>query len=376
MNLQTDFLNLKLKNPIIIASSPLSESVENIVKCYLSGASGIIVKSCSSFDSKSKGFRRCYFDNKGFWAASTFDREILEIKSAHKLLTESVKNVDIPIFASVTEPTLDFNTWFNTCKIVSDSGIKGIQLDFFYLENLIAQNDFNEKFIDLINNLTENIDLPLFPKLNINLPSKYIANLLHKTKIKSVSLLDSISIPPPIDISNNGKQKLLNVQKPHNISCFGNWQYSLTKKYTYEFVNENFETCSGGGIVEWTEIIELLMLGASAIQIASDFLINGLSRIKYHVDNIEKYLSENNFNNIQKIRGLALKDFGKQGEIVFHANKVKHNQLKCKKCKKCVEQTFCNNFKFVDNELIINEDNCEGCNFCISICKNSALYFE
>ena len=94
--------------------------------------------------------------------APPFDREILDIKSSYKLLTESVKNVDIPIFASVTEPSLDFNTWFDTCKIISDSGIKGIQLDFFYLENLIAQKDFNEKFIDLLNNLTENINLPLF----------------------------------------------------------------------------------------------------------------------------------------------------------------------------------------------------------------------
>ena len=376
MDLQCDFLNQSLKNPIIIASSPLSESVKNIDKCYQAGASGIIAKSCSSFNSGTKGFRRCYVDNKGFWATSTFDREIHDIKISYKLLSESVRRVEIPIFASVTEPTLDFNTWFNSCKIISESGVNGIQLDFFYLENLITQSDFSKKFVDLLNNLSENICLPIFPKLNINLPSKYIAHLLKKTKIKSVSLLDSISIPPPFDINNQGKQKIQNVQKPYNMSLFGNWQYPLTKKYTYEFINEGFETCSGGGIVEWTEIIELIMLGASVVQIASDLLINGLSRINRNIENIEKYLKDNNFNNIQEIKKLAIDNFGKQGEIQFLDNKVKYNPILCKKCKKCIEQTFCNNINIIDNEIIINNLYCEGCSFCISICKNNALYYD
>ena len=44
-SLQTRYMKLNLKNPIIVASSGLTNSVEKIVVCEESGAGAVVIKS-------------------------------------------------------------------------------------------------------------------------------------------------------------------------------------------------------------------------------------------------------------------------------------------------------------------------------------------
>ena len=44
-NLETRYMNLNLKNPIIVASSGLTNSVEKIVACEEAGAGAVVIKS-------------------------------------------------------------------------------------------------------------------------------------------------------------------------------------------------------------------------------------------------------------------------------------------------------------------------------------------
>ncbi len=45
MDLSCNYVGLKLKNPIIVASSGLTENVKNMKKCEENGAGAVVVKS-------------------------------------------------------------------------------------------------------------------------------------------------------------------------------------------------------------------------------------------------------------------------------------------------------------------------------------------
>ena len=45
MNLSTEYMGLKLKNPIIVSSSKLTEEIKSIRKCADVGAGAIVLKS-------------------------------------------------------------------------------------------------------------------------------------------------------------------------------------------------------------------------------------------------------------------------------------------------------------------------------------------
>lgn len=376
MNLKTSFLDVELQNPIVIASSPLSENIDNIKKCCDYGAGAIIMKSCTSFNSVGKGYRRCCIDEKGFWASSTFDREIIKLKVSTEMIYETMKYSSIPIFASLTEPTLDPTPWIESSKILSENGISGIQLDFFYLEDIIIDHDFSVKFVTLLNTLKNEIDVPVFPKLNINLPTKFIVSLLKQANIKGVSILDSIRLPPPFDIFQMGKGKLKNVTKPFSSSLFGHWQYPLTLKYTHELVTQNISTCSGGGVISWENVVELLMLGASSVQICTDILINGFDRISTLKEEINSFLGSRGIENLSEIQGIALTSFGNVKERQFFKNIVHYDISSCTRCDKCLKQTFCNAIHESNGNILIDEVLCEGCSFCVNLCESNALFFK
>jgi dihydroorotate dehydrogenase len=61
IDVSTTFAYVKIKNPIIIASSPLSESIDAIMRCEMNGAGAAIVKSCSSTRTGETGYRRCLY---------------------------------------------------------------------------------------------------------------------------------------------------------------------------------------------------------------------------------------------------------------------------------------------------------------------------
>jgi len=44
-NLETKYMGLKLKNPIVVASSGLSNSIEKIVSLEKAGAGAVVLKS-------------------------------------------------------------------------------------------------------------------------------------------------------------------------------------------------------------------------------------------------------------------------------------------------------------------------------------------
>ncbi|MCR5731781.1 MAG: dihydroorotate oxidase, partial [Sphaerochaetaceae bacterium] len=44
-DLKTTYMGLTLKNPIVVASGPLTASIENLVKCEKAGAGAVVLKS-------------------------------------------------------------------------------------------------------------------------------------------------------------------------------------------------------------------------------------------------------------------------------------------------------------------------------------------
>jgi dihydroorotate dehydrogenase/NAD-dependent dihydropyrimidine dehydrogenase PreA subunit len=374
LDLSTTFVGVKIKNPIIIASSPLTENIEAIIRCEKNGAGSVIIKSCSSTRLGESGSRRCFIDNKGWWAASTFNREIQDVHETVVYLRQAVRECSIPIFASVSELTLDPTKWLNTCKIVQQTGIAGIQLDLFYFENVLSEQGFTDKFARLLSCLKDSLTVPIFPKLNVNLPTLLMSDIFKKSGINDVSLLDSVSLPAPISVNKNGLPMLRFATNINRASLFGAWQFPLTLKYLYDLILAGFSVCAGGGIQSSSDIVELILLGANAIQIATSIILKGYSVISEYVVGIEKYMMQNGLKNISDFKGTALPHLN--GKASYNKAKVRFKKHLCSKCNKCVSQGFCRAILRESGETIIDDNICEGCSLCVDLCPSNALYLE
>ena len=372
-------MGYNLKNPLIIASSPLTETLEGIIECFNNGASAVVTKSISRIaDAKQIGARRACLDEMGFWATSTFYRETLNLERGCDLISCASAKIDIPIIASVTGLNFNLNQWSRSCEEVTTAGASMIQLDLFYLPQPITQKENLEKMEVLITELSKTSKIPIIPKLNIEIPAYLVQKLFKKTNIECISFLDSIRVSSPTKtdlLPKFGMVKNLGMS-----SLFGPWQLPLT--YHYAIIlrkTTNYQMIGGGGISKSFDILNLLMLGVNATQIASSVILNGYGYISKLILDLEKNLKEVGVNSVNDILNRVANTQSidtEQSQTLFIDSFAMINQEKCIKCKKCLDLSFCHAILEKDGKISINNEYCDGCGLCVSICSENAIYLK
>ena len=264
-----DFMGKKLSNPIIASSCIATETISGIRKLIANGVQGIILKSCADYERSGTSDKRQFaVDRNGFvYASSPFEKEILTFEECLDMLSKLRKKTDILLIPSFTASCLDPDAWLEPCKKLVRNGADGIQLDFFYMGNLIGTDHFRQRLFVLLRELIKALPVPVMPKLNINLPKDFIMPALVRAGVEYVSLLDSVR--SPFLAKHDGKYSVSERLDPQTTSCFGHWQLPLTLGYTYTASQYGLKVCAGGGITNADDVRKLLAAGAVTVQSAS-----------------------------------------------------------------------------------------------------------
>ncbi len=264
-----EFMNKSLENPLIASSCISTENISNILRLAENGVQAVILKSCADYQRKAVINKRQFaVDKNGYiYASSPFENEIMTLAECIGLMDEVHQQTEIMIIPSFTASSLSLEDWIPACCEIANAGADGIQLDFFYMGNIIGINGFSEKLMTLLKELIAILDIPIMPKLNINLPKDYIIPIIAKAGVQYVSLLDSVR--SPFLEENDGKYQLSKRLDAQSTSCFGEWQLPLTLGYTYTAACNELKVCAGGGITCADDVNKLLAIGASTVQSAT-----------------------------------------------------------------------------------------------------------
>lgn len=385
--LKGNFAGYETDGVIVAASSPATESVRNILECQKNGAAAAIIKTASKtrMPSSCSMPRRCLVRDGFFWAKSSFNREILTLEQGEALVRGcKTSGVTIPVAASVTELSLEASDWLEDCKCMESAGADAIQLDFFYIENMLSEPGFENRFVKLLCAIRENIRIPVMPKLNIALPAGYAAHLLKQGGIEYVSLLDSIKTPSPvfIDWQDNVPGQLPGIlfKKSLNgggLSVFGSFMLPITAQYTNTLAEAGFEVCAGGGVTNGNSAANLLMLGASSVQVATDVLLNGYRRfadLNEEINLIDNHIASTYFQG----RCGDLRLFHELGSQIRSFSDTKHHAELYVDCcapsscrQECMRQAFCSFVSIKESKPFFS--GCEGCGLCASLCPRNSI---
>ena len=265
----TDFMGKNLENPIIASSCIATETLLNVHRLIRSGVQGVILKSCADYKrSGISGKRQFAVDKNGFvYASSPYENEILTLEECLDMLSKLRKKTDILLIPSFTASCLEPSAWLEPCKKLVRNGADGIQLDFFYMGNLIGTDNFSQRLSILLRELVNGLDVPIMPKLNVNLPKDFIMPVLVEAGVEYVSLLDSVRSPYLQE--HDGKYSVSERLDSQTTSCFGHWQLPLTLSYTYTAAQHGLKVCAGGGVTNADDVRKLMASGAVTVQSAT-----------------------------------------------------------------------------------------------------------
>ena len=307
-NLEVKYLGLKLRNPIIVGSSGLTDKSESIRNLEQNGAAAVILKSLFEEEiilekqamlSQMKSGGLLYPETVDYYRYEEVPRE--STASYLDLIRETKKQVSIPVLASINCMTAQQWTWFP--KEIEDAGADGLELNLFILPTDLnrsaAENE--QGYFDIVQEVCSRVKIPVSLKI-----SYYFSNLaamitrLARTGIKGIVLFNRF-YSPDIDIDHFQITSGHVLSTPGDISLSLRWIAIMSGRM-------DCDLAASTGIHDGRDVIKQILAGASAVQVVSAIYKHGGERIAEMLHQLETWMKEHEFTTIDQFRGKMSQD--------------------------------------------------------------------
>ncbi|MCD6353984.1 MAG: diguanylate cyclase, partial [Prolixibacteraceae bacterium] len=135
MDISTSYMGLKLKSPIIVGSSALTEKIENSIAYEKAGAGAIVLKSLFEeqilHDVDEQRLNNMYgsFNDQEYYAMYYSKKHNLE--QYIRLIKKNKEALDIPVIASIN--CVSSEEWTRYAKMIEDAGADALEVNLFLL---------------------------------------------------------------------------------------------------------------------------------------------------------------------------------------------------------------------------------------------------
>ncbi|MCF8364112.1 MAG: dihydroorotate dehydrogenase-like protein [Prolixibacteraceae bacterium] len=300
--LETTYLGLQLKNPLVAASSGITNSVEKIKKLEEAGIGAVILKSVFEEQINNEVTSMLLQDshNASYPEAEDYIRNYLRDNTVTKhihLIEEAKKAVDIPIIASVN--CVSASEWTTFAKDFQEAGADALELNIFYVpvDRREEPGAIEHLYLDVLQKVKKEVSIPVSVK--IGLYHSNIIGMVDRLKAggaKGVVMFNRF-YEPDIDLDK------LELTSSEIFSS------SVEIRHTLRWVGLVFsqvpeiDIAASTGIHDGKSVIKQILAGAKVAQLCSTLYVNGNDVIPEMLSELTAFMKKWNFLRPEDFRG-------------------------------------------------------------------------
>ncbi len=292
-NIETKYMGLALSSPVIVGSSGLTNSLDNIKEFAARGAGAVVLKSLFEEQIRLEIAHTSAHDITANYYPEAQDY-ITNYSRNHrveeylKLIRDAKKAVNIPIIASINCTSAE--EWTSFARKIEEAGADALELNIFVMPSDPTHGgEQNEKmYFTILEEVKKLITIPIALKIS------YYFSGLAKTALKlswagaKGIVLFNRFYSPDINIDTM-KVVATNVfSTPDEISTSLRWVAVLSDRLYCDI-------CASTGVHDSSGLIKQLLAGAKAVQIASTLYKNGFDRINEMNGGLSKWMDKHGF---------------------------------------------------------------------------------
>ena len=297
-DLKTTFAGLSLRNPIIISSSGLTNSVGKNKKLAEDGAGAIVLKSL--FEEQIMLEADQLKDPAFYPEASDYLEEYIREHKLSEYLTlikESKKVCPIPIIASINCYT--DSEWIDFAKKIEEAGADALEINILALQSELqyTYGSFEQRHIDILRRIKQTVNIPVIMKLGDNLTNPVVLiDQLYANGAAAVVLFNRFYQPD------------INIEKMEHISgnVFSNAS-DLSKTLRWigiaSAMVDKIDYAASGGIHKPEAVVKAILAGASAVEVCSAIYQNTNMYIGEMTRFLQTWMEGKGFKNIAQFKG-------------------------------------------------------------------------
>ena len=298
-NLETRYLGLTLKNPIIVGSSGLTSTPEKIATCEKAGAGAVVVKSL--FEEVLAGQDWGLEQSAGYHPeAQAYLNAELQMQygpNEYCDLIEKAKSLTtFPVIGSIN--CISTKWWPEFAKKIEAAGADAIELNIFSVPNDPEKNSntVEQLYFDVLKKVKETVKIPIAMKIGRNFTSlPNMISRLDKLGAGGIVMFNRFT-EPDIDIHKLKLKTTFSFSTEEEINTLLRWVAIVSDKVDCDIsATTGIHTAEG--------VIKLILAGASTVQLASVLYRNGLGKIREILGEIDIWMEEYKIQNMDQFKG-------------------------------------------------------------------------
>lgn len=300
-NLQTTYLGLELKNPLVVSSSSLTGSLENVLAAEAAGAGAVVLKSI--FEEQIK------LDVAGMYDALSGDMH----PEAYEYLTADLpmemgpsgyvdklrrmkERLNIPVIASVN--CIKPDQWISFARKLEAAGADALELNIYDFPERAAVTavEIEDRHVELVRRVAAEAHIPVAVKIGPQYTS--VPNMVRRFETAGAAgvVMFNRFLQPDINIDALALSFHISYSRSQDLLLPLRW-IAMTRPQT---------TCSLAlttGVHSGDDVVKAILAGADTVQLCSVIYEQGLDCIQCVLTALEDWMERHEMEHLASFRG-------------------------------------------------------------------------
>jgi dihydroorotate dehydrogenase (fumarate) len=303
IDLSTDYLGLKLNNPLVPSSSPLTGNLDDARRLQDAGASALVLPSLFEevvHHQQKQLEQYVYSQALGHYEADSYrpvpDEYAGELDNYLEHIQNLKATLDIPLIASLNG--ISTSGWIDYGKEMQQAGADALELNVYYVAADPRQSgeEIEARYLQLLADLREQVTIPVTMKLTSQFSSvAHMVTKLQQAGAAGVVLfnrfyqpdidLDTLTIKPRIALSSP-MESLLRIR----------WIALLRGRV-------DLSLAATGGFHNVDTVLKALLAGADAVYLCSVLMEKGPAYYAELLQQLGDWLEEREYESVSQMKG-------------------------------------------------------------------------
>lgn len=303
-SLSTSYLGLKLRNPLVVSSSSLTDSVEKLKALEQAGAGAVVLKSLFeeqlTLEARKLDASLNLTEYTSAEAASYFADVPLETGTEQylKLIERAKAAVSLPVIASLN--CLHRGQWGRYARQLESAGADALELNVYAVQTDPERTgaQVEAEYLDLVSEVRAQVKGRLAVKLSPFFSS--IPNLVAELGRRGVDavVLFNRFYQPNLDLEQMTTSSRLQLSRPEDALLALRWIALLHGRIP------RVELAATGGVHDGKTALKMLLAGAAAVYVCSTLFKNKEKHLGAMLQEMQAWMAEKGYGSVDELRGV------------------------------------------------------------------------
>jgi len=299
-DLSTSYMGLSLPSPFVLASSSLSNRVENFQVAEQHGAGAVVLRSLfeEQIEALDTALQEALEQNSAGFSEATsfFPRQTVGPQEYLRLVAAAKKAVRIPVIAS-----LNCNapgSWSGYARQIEEAGADGLEVNLYAVQAdpRISGAQVENQYHEIVSAIRSTVKIPVAVKLSpfFTALASTVARF-DATGVQAFVLFNRF-LQPDISLEKMSLKNDMSLSQPGEMLLPLRWIALLHGRVQADLA-------ASTGVHDASSAVKMLLAGATVVQVAAALVKNGIPYLSKMKEGLEDWMDRRGYGGLDDFRG-------------------------------------------------------------------------